>query len=425
MRAYVISIGSELLQGALTDTNATFLAQELIAQGIELLHVVQVGDDRERLVRTLQRATAEADLVVCTGGVGPTDDDLTREAIAALVGEEPRVDDALLATIRAFFGQRGLEMPERNAKQAWLIPSAEALPNPVGTAPGWFVRAGRSLIVAMPGVPREMTRMWREQALPRITPRLPQRAFRTTNVRTLGIGESALAERLGDLTQSTNPYVGTYAKDDGVHVRVTASAPTDAEALDGLQTVLRQVRERLDGTIYAEDERPLPRVLLDHLRVSGLRLAVAESGSGGRFANLLLSEIDAGDVVAGTLALPAGASRILDAAAAAATAATATATASTTAGGATDNEASNAARLAEDARARFAASVGMGIVATLRPTSLGLVEGDVVVALTGRVAAEERFPIRAAHQEVQRRAAMHAADVLRRALLTVDDPPAS
>lgn len=389
MRAYVLSIGSELIHGALTDTNATFLAQELIAQGIELLHVVQVGDDRERLTRTLQRAVDEADLVICTGGVGPTDDDLTREAIAALVGEEPAVDEGLLDDIRSFFAQRGLEMPERNAKQAWLIPSAEPLPNPVGTAPGWFVRAGKSLIVAMPGVPREMTRMWREQALPRIVPLLPRRAYRTVNVRTLGIGESALAERLGELTLNANPYVGTYAKDDGVHVRITASAATDERAVAELERVLLDVRQRLDGTIYSEDERPLPQVLLDHLRAVGLRLGIVESGTGGRFANLLLSEADAGDVVAGALALPAGAG--------------------------------TARALAEEAIVRFDVPLGIGLSSELTPIDRGLCEGVVTIAVAGVVTADERLPIRAMHQEVQRRAAMSAADVLRRAVLTMDD----
>jgi molybdenum cofactor synthesis domain-containing protein len=130
MRAYVLSIGSELIGGHLTDTNATFLAQELTARGIELLHVIQVGDDLDRLTRTLAFAVAEADLVICTGGIGPTDDDLTREAIAALIGETPTADEEIVASIREFFAQRGLEMPERNAKQAWTIPSAEVLPNP-------------------------------------------------------------------------------------------------------------------------------------------------------------------------------------------------------------------------------------------------------------------------------------------------------
>ena len=166
MRAHVLSIGAELLLGHLTDTNATYLAQELAAQGIELVGVSQVGDDVERITDILRTALDNASVIICTGGVGPTEDDLTREGIAALVGEQPEVDPESRQRIEAFFAGRGQAMPERNAKQAWLIPSAEALPNPVGTAPGWFVRFGDARIVAMPGVPREMFRMWREQALP-------------------------------------------------------------------------------------------------------------------------------------------------------------------------------------------------------------------------------------------------------------------
>ncbi|MEZ4505874.1 MAG: competence/damage-inducible protein A [Thermomicrobiales bacterium] len=129
MNAYILSIGAELLHGHITDTNATFLSQELDARGIELLHVIQVGDDRKRIRESIERALSEADIVICTGGIGPTEDDLTREGIADALGETPEVDGELRAEVEAFFAKRGLTMPERNAKQAWLIPSAEALPN--------------------------------------------------------------------------------------------------------------------------------------------------------------------------------------------------------------------------------------------------------------------------------------------------------
>ncbi len=389
MRAYIISIGSELMHGALTDTNATWLARELIAQGIELIHVTQVGDDLARLTETIRRAATEADLVICTGGVGPTDDDMTREAIAALVGETPVVDPELLETIRAYFAQRGVEMAARNAKQAWLIPSAEALPNPVGTAPGWFVRAGDAVIVAMPGVPREMFRMWKEQALPRITPLLPNRVYRSTNLRTLGIGESLVAQQLGEITKQVNPYVGTYAKDDGVHVVVTAAGNTEDESLTSLNATLHEIRERLGATIYTEDERSLPAVLLDHLRATGATLGVAESGSGGKFASFLLGEPDAGDVLLGGLAFARGAG--------------------------------TAGELAALAVERLGVEVGLGLTADVTPAGNGLFEGPVVVAIAGALTAEETFPLKAAYPEVQRRAAMHAADVLRRAILTGDD----
>jgi nicotinamide-nucleotide amidase len=387
MRAYVLSIGSELIAGHLTDTNATFLAQELAAEGIELLHVIQVGDDLDRLTRTLAAAVEEADLVVCTGGIGPTDDDLTREAICTLTGETPLVDEALVAGIREFFAQRGLEMPERNAKQAWVIPSAEVLPNPVGTAPGWLARIDDTMIVAMPGVPREMVRMWREQALPRISARLTGRVYRTANLRTLGIGESAVSQLLDELTRRPQPYIGTYAKDDGVHVRVTASADDPAQAEQDLLETVAEVRRRLGDYLYADDDRSLTQVLIDALSERRLTIGIAESGSGGRFGCLLLSEPSAADVVRGTAADASSQTR------------------------------TTAVDLARSARERFSASLGVGIVATVVPATQGLFEGTIAVAVSGETESEESFPIRAAFQEIQRRAALHAADVLRLALV--------
>jgi len=386
MRAYVVSIGSELIGGQLTDTNATFLAQELAANGIELLHVVQVGDDLDRLTRTLATAVDEADLVICSGGIGPTDDDLTREAIAALAGETPRIDEALVAGIREFFAQRGLEMPERNAKQAWVIPSAEVLTNPVGTAPGWLARIDDTMIVAMPGVPREMVRMWREQALPRISARLTGRVYRSANLRTLGIGESAVSQLLDELTRRPQPYIGTYAKDDGVHVRVTASADDAEQAERDLAETVAEVRRRLGEHVYADDDRSLAQVLLDALHERRLTIGVGESGTGGRFGSMLLSEPTAAGVVRGVVAE------------------------------ASDSTAATAGDLARSAREQFSASVGVGITGTVAASTQGLFEGTVVVAISGLSEREEAFPIRAAYQEIQRRAALHAADVLRRAL---------
>ena len=198
-RAYILSIGSELTQGHLTDTNATFLAQELNAIGAELLHVVQCSDHRGRLTAQIVRALNEADLVICTGGIGPTEDDLTREAIADAVGESPSISEPLLEEIRAFFAIRGMTMPERNGKQAWTIPSSDVLPNPIGTAPGWFVFKDGKAIVAMPGVPREMKRMWLEQALPRVNERLSGETYSSITIKTIGIGESALEDSIGSV----------------------------------------------------------------------------------------------------------------------------------------------------------------------------------------------------------------------------------
>lgn len=387
MRAYILSVGSELISGNITDTNATFLSQDLVANGIELLHVIQVGDDRPRLVTTLRQALSEADLVICTGGVGPTDDDLTREAIAEVVGETPEVDAALLESIQAFFASRGMVMPGGNAKQAWLIPSAEALPNPAGTAPGWFVRTGGRVVVAMPGVPREMHRMWREQVVPRLRPYLPDHVIDSVTLKTIGLGESAVAQELDDLIKAIHPIVATYAKDDGVHVRVTVSTDTEEEAQALLRPTVAVIRDRLGNHVYTDQDRTLAAVLLDDLRDTHQTLGLIEVGTGGRFGSLLLSEADAAGLVRGMSVIaeaPAGTS---------------------------------AEAIATSALEQYGTTLGMGIVATMQPTDTGAHEGVISVALAGEITASEQFKLRAMFAEMQRRSALNAADVLHRALV--------
>lgn len=304
MRAVVLSIGSELLDGHLTDTNATFLAQELTGLGVELVGVCQVGDRLEHILRALRRAWEDAELIITTGGIGPTADDLTREAIAALLGEPVTVDPELLEQIRAFFAARGLVMPEQNSKQAWLIPSAEPLPNPIGTAPGWFVHKDGHFIVTMPGVPREMERMWREQAVPRLTPYLGGGVIRSVTLKTIGLGESAVEQVIADLVAAGYPVVATYAKDDGVHVRITAQAADAAQAEAAIARVVEEIRSRLGDHVYGDEATSLGAAVLEPLRRLGWKLGVVEVDGGGRLSHLLVEEPLAGDVLAGCLISP-------------------------------------------------------------------------------------------------------------------------
>src|SRR3989454_9516863 len=229
MRAEILSCGTELLLGHITDTNATYLAQSLASLGIDLYFVSQVGDNQGRIVETLRRAWERSDLIIMTGGLGPTEDDLTRESISALLGETMRVDPTLEAELRGMFAARHSIMPERNVKQATLIPSAQAIPNPLGTAPGWWVEKDGHIIVAMPGVPREMYRMWEQEAIPRLSPYTGGLIF-TRILRVSGLGESMVEERLDSLIHSNNPTIATYAKPDAVDVRITAKAGTREEA---------------------------------------------------------------------------------------------------------------------------------------------------------------------------------------------------
>ena len=160
MHAEILSIGTELLMGELVDTNSSFLASELAKLGIEVRWVTKVGDDPERLSEAIERAFKRSDVTLTSGGLGPTSDDLTRETIARVCGEEMTVQDDLLEHLKGLFANRGFPMPETNVKQATLIPSARAIDNPMGTAPGWWVEREGRVIVAMPGPPREIQRMW-------------------------------------------------------------------------------------------------------------------------------------------------------------------------------------------------------------------------------------------------------------------------
>jgi nicotinamide-nucleotide amidase len=290
MKAVVLSVGAELLGGFLTDTNSTYLAQDMSAVGIDLVGVMQVGDDRNRIAHTIKRATEDGELVVITGGVGPTEDDLTREAIAHYVGEDVYVDPEQLKIVERFFASRGITMPERNAKQAWLIPSSEALPNPVGTAPGWFVRHDSKIIVSMPGVPREMRRMWRDQVLPRLGDRLGSTAIVSTTVKTIGIGESAAEDMVKDIIHRGNPIVATYAKNDGVHIRITAT-DEDREIAERLvKQTEEEIRKLFGPHAYGDLDTRLGEAILAHCQKRGTALRVNEAGSAGRVVNLLAEE---------------------------------------------------------------------------------------------------------------------------------------
>lgn len=286
MRAEILSCGTELLLGHISDTNATFLAQSLSSLGIDLYYVSLVGDNQGRIVENLHRAWERAELIILTGGLGPTEDDLAREAISALLGETMQVDPQLEAELRASFSARNFYMPERNLKQATLIPSARALPNPLGTAPGWFVEKDGHIIVAMPGVPREMYRMWEEEAVPRLSTSTGSSLF-TRLFRVAGLGESTVEERLDALLHSTNPTIATYAKSDAVDVRVTAKAESRARAEKLVAEMEQQVRQVLGQHIFGIDKDTLQSVVGGHLVQRQQTLAVMESLSGGLLASTI------------------------------------------------------------------------------------------------------------------------------------------
>lgn len=286
MRSEILSVGTELLLGHITDTNASWLAQQLTPLGIDLFYVSQVGDNLERLSATVRRARERSDLVVITGGLGPTEDDLTREAIAAVLDETPHVEPQLEADLRAFFASRGIIMPERNLKQAWTLPSVTILPNPIGTAPGWWAERDGKVIVAMPGVPYEMKRMWQNEVAPRLRSRADG-ILVTRILRVAGLGESSVEERLDPVLHNSNPTVATYAKQDAVDVRVTAKAATPEEAQALVADVEERIRATLGQHIFGVDDETPQSVALHMLIERGLTLATMESCTGGLLSSLI------------------------------------------------------------------------------------------------------------------------------------------
>jgi nicotinamide-nucleotide amidase len=286
MRAEIISCGTELLLGHITDTNATYLAQSLASLGIDLYFVSQVGDNQRRIVETLGRAWERSDMIIMTGGLGPTEDDLARESISELIGETMQVDSELEVELRAMFAARNSVMPERNIKQATLIPSAQALRNPRGTAPGWWVEKDRHIIVAMPGVPREMYHMWENEAIPRLVPFTGGLIF-TRILRVWGLGESAVEERLGPVTHSNNPTVATYAKSDAIDVRITAKADTHEQAEQQVAEMETRIRQILGHYIFGVGKDTLQSVIGQHLSSRNQWLAVMESMTGGLLSSTI------------------------------------------------------------------------------------------------------------------------------------------
>ena len=290
--AELLSIGTELTVGETRDTNAGDLARDLTRRGVVVGRVTALPDDLDAVTQAFGDALARSDLVVATGGLGPTPDDLTREAIAALVGETPAVDPALEAWLRELFERRSLPFPETNTKQAWLIPSARAIPNDNGTAPGWYVDApAGGVIVALPGPPREMRPMWDGWVVPRLQERGLGRALASVTLRLTGIGESAIAARLGALLDAgSRPMVATYARQDAVDIRIWAHDEAGGAAERAAAVVERveaHIVELLGDHVWARGETTWPSSVADALDAKGWRLAAVEIGLRGALLALL------------------------------------------------------------------------------------------------------------------------------------------
>jgi nicotinamide-nucleotide amidase len=289
--AEMLAVGAELLVGDTQDTNSGDLARELTKLGVEVLRLSALPDRLEAVAGALHDALDHADLVVTTGGLGPTPDDLTREAIAHECGETVVVDPDIERWLRDLFHRRGIRYSEANRKQAWLIPSATSLANPNGTAPGWWVdRPDGRVIVALPGPPREMRPMWRDHVLPRLVARGLGADRAVETLRLSGIGESLLVDVIGEeVLRRRNPEVATYARVDAVDVRVSASAEGGRTARELVDEQVADLLPALGGYIFARGDDGWPAAVRD--RLAGRTVAIAESGTAGQLVALLGAEV--------------------------------------------------------------------------------------------------------------------------------------
>ncbi len=286
MKAELVSIGTELTSGRSLDTNAQWLSRQLAEIGIPVAYHTTVADDLADKVEVFKTATQRAALVISTGGLGPTQDDLTREVLAQVAGVELIEDAATLEHVRAMFAQRGRSMPERNRVQALFPRGAEIVANPAGTAPGIWLHIGNALVVALPGVPSEMHRMFTETVGPRLVALgIGAGVLIERKLNAFGAGESTIEEALGELTaRGHDPEVGITASDATISLRILAHAPTRAAAEAKAAPVEEMIRQRLGSLIFGTGDETLPQVIIRQLNNKRRTLAVAEGVTGGLLA---------------------------------------------------------------------------------------------------------------------------------------------
>jgi nicotinamide-nucleotide amidase len=291
MRAEIVSIGSELLLGQVIDSNSAFIARHLAAIGCDVFHKVTVGDNVARVSEALDTALARAEVVITTGGLGPTEDDVTREAAARATRRSLEFHPELLAQIEAFFRARGLAFSPSNRKQAYIPGGATPLPNPVGTAPCFLVEDGDRTLVALPGVPREMEHMLLTRVIPHLRARYGLRAVIVSRlVRVAGLGESRVGEALADLmARGANPTVGTMAHPGQVDVRIAAKAVDEVAARALIAPVEADVRARLGDAVFGADGDTLEGVVGARLVEENRTLVLVEAGTGGLVTERLTS----------------------------------------------------------------------------------------------------------------------------------------
>jgi len=287
-KASIISIGNELLSGQTVDTNAAYLSSQLLSIDIPVVSSYTIGDDMDAIVRAFDLAGIDADVVLATGGLGPTDDDLTRQAFAKFLGAELQLQTELLDRIQNFFTTRNLQMSDKNKIQAYIPAGAQAIANNLGTAPGIMAEVKGKLIAALPGVPSEMKQMFAESVIPELQRFAGEQAVVVRKLKCFGTGESNIAELLGPLMQrGRNPLINCTAKHGVITLTITATAKDKDKARQMAEKEENSLRNTLRELVYGTEEQTLAEVVGEELARQKMTIAVAESCTGGTLAKLL------------------------------------------------------------------------------------------------------------------------------------------
>ncbi len=412
-RAFILSTGDELVRGRTQDRNAAEIARALSAEGLTIVGISVVGDDLDDLVAVLRRAAQEADVVVMSGGLGPTEDDCTRAAAARAAGVRVRRDPALEEWLRARWAERSLRMPESNVRQADLPEGAEAVPNAYGTAPGFQVTVDGCEVFALPGPPREMRGVLADEVLPRIRELIgaTDHVVRTRTLETFGARESDLGERIADLMgRDTWPRVGTTAMRGTIRVVLHSEGAVD-EVEAGLDRVEADVRQRLGGLIFGRDGATLAQLVGERLIATRTSIALAESCTGGLVAGALTSVPGVSAVFPGSFVTYSNAQKVALLGVPAELIERA---------GAVSEEV--ACAMAERVRAHFGTDIGLGVTGIAGPDggSAANPVGTVHLALASVRGVTHRRVVLPGDRALVREIAVKCAlDFVRRALLRV------
>ncbi len=333
LKAEIITSGTELLLGEITDSNTPYIASQLAVLGIDLYYSSTVGDNYQRYFEVLKQAWDRSEMIITTGGLGPTQGDITRNVIAGLLGEELTLDPDLKKELIGFFSRRGVEMPENNFRQATIIPSAVPLRNTSGTAPGWWVEKDGRIIVTLPGPPAELQTMWNYQVLPRLKKK-SEAVILSRTIKTWGLSEAKVDEMVSPFLNTANPTLAMYAGTGGIRLRITAKADTEETARELITEREKEIRSILDKYIWGVDDETLEGIIGRLLCSRHMTLATAETFTGGLLSHALSGIPESRNFYRGGIIVPAD-----DA----------------------EGSAESAARMATWARLDFAADIGLAI----------------------------------------------------------------